>query len=274
VTRADAEEEETSMAKDAELHACVPRIVPFRYQASAAARAVGEHADNRIMMSPQASSVIGKSAGPGLSLAIVVKKKWANGRTLRCRFLDGSPTQRKKVEAKAHLWEPHCNIKLKFGSDPNAEIRISFQADPGSWSGVGTDALVEEYFPKYQPTMNFGWLKANTDDQEYERVVVHEFGHALGAIHEHQSPKAKLKWNKEVVYRYFQGPPNYWSKADVDHNVFDRYKKKEINATTFDADSIMLYYFPGEFFVNGQATNENTHLSAGDKAFIRKMYPK
>lgn len=33
--------------------------------------------------------------------------------------------------------------------------------------------------------MHFGWLRDDTDDVEWRRVVVHEFGHALGAIHEH-----------------------------------------------------------------------------------------
>ena len=54
---------------------------------------------------------------------------------------------------------------------------------------------------------------------EYERVVVHEFGHALGAIHEHQNPKGGIEWNLPAVYKYFAGPPNFWSKEDVDVNV-------------------------------------------------------
>jgi len=43
-------------------------------------------------------------------------------------------------------------------------------------------------FHHHEPTMNYGWLKDDTDDVEYRRVVIHEFGHALGAIHEHQNP--------------------------------------------------------------------------------------
>jgi len=112
-------------------------------------------------------------------MAVVNSKKWAKGTTLRCRFLDGSPKMRKKVEAVAHQWEQYANIKFKFVATGTAEIRISFFADSGSWSAVGRDALNQAYFPLHQPTMNYGWLRENTSDDEYSRVVLHEFGHAL-----------------------------------------------------------------------------------------------
>src|SRR5438128_1710060 len=80
----------------------------------------------------------------------------------------------------------------------------------------GTDNLG---IPKSRPTMNFGWLRDDTEDAEYERVVVHEFGHALGAIHEHQNPKGGIEWNLPAVYAYFAGPPNHWSKEETDLNV-------------------------------------------------------
>jgi hypothetical protein len=206
--------------------------------------------------------------------AIVNLKKWQNGSALTCRFLDGDATQKKKVQAKAHLWEQYANVTFKFITKGTAQIRISFSADPGSWSAVGTDALVERYFPRYQPTMNYGWLRDDTDDTEYERVVVHEFGHALGLIHEHQSPTATLKWNTAEVYRSFSGPPNYWSKEEIDSNILQKYGPQGITATVFDPDSIMLYQFDGRLFTDGKPTPMNTKLSDRDKAFIAQMYPK
>jgi len=45
--------------------------------------------------------------------------------------------------------------------------------------------------------MNYGWLRDDTQDEEYSRVVLHEFGHALGCIHEHQQPKFGRVWDKQ-----------------------------------------------------------------------------
>jgi len=61
--------------------------------------------------------------------------------------------------------------------------------------------------------MNFGWFDDNTSDSEFSRTVIHEFGHALGMIHEHQHPLAAIPWDKDKVYTYYAGYPNYWSKV-------------------------------------------------------------
>src|SRR5260370_38581517 len=121
-------------------------------------------------------------------MALINLKRWEPGYTLRCRFLDGNDFQKGRVKEKAQIWQEFANINIDFSDDASAEVRISFVADSGSWSAVGNDCLVAAYFPAFQPTMNFGWLRDDTDDDECERVVVHEFGHALGCIHEHPSP--------------------------------------------------------------------------------------
>jgi hypothetical protein len=259
---------------DSHKHTCIDRVVPPGLVPTHdnANNAAAKHA-RKIMKSAQLGELDATSVIKA-KMAVVDPKKWENGKTLRCQFLDGSKIQRQKVQQNAQKWQQYANIKFSFVTDPNAEIRISFVADPGSWSAVGKDCLIEQYFPKEQPTINFGWLRDDTDDQEYQRVVVHEFGHALGCIHEHQSPKATLNWNKEAVYAAFSGPPNNWSKGEIDHNILEKYSPSGIDATAFDKKSIMLYQFAASLFTPPKATPLNYRLSPHDEAFIRTMYPK
>ena len=209
---------------------------------------------------------------PAPHMAEIAAKAWPAGSTLKCRFLGGSPTQQAKVAAKAKIWETYANIHIDIVTTTDEQVRIDFVAGQGSWSAIGQDALNATYFPKNQPTMNFGWLEDATDDQEYERVVVHEFGHALGCIHEHQQPNENLQWNKAAVYAQFSGPPNNWSKADIDSNILNKYSPQGINATIFDPLSIMLYQFPKELFLTGVGTPLNFQLSPKDKSFIAQIY--
>ncbi len=51
--------------------------------------------------------------------------------------------------------------------------------------------------------MNFGWFDDSTPDNEFSRTVIHEFGHALGCVHEHSSPAATIPWNRDAVYAYY-----------------------------------------------------------------------
>lgn len=202
-------------------------------------------------------------------LAVLAGKRWQNGRTLRVSFVDGEDSVQAKVEEYAHQWSDFGNIKFDFGSDPDAEIRISFQ-ERGSWSYLGTDALS---IPESEPTMNYGWLTPDSSEDEYSRVVIHEFGHALGCIHEHQNPAGNIPWDKEAVYNYYMGPPNNWTKQQVDHNLFEKYDADITNFSELDSSSIMLYPIPNQFTIGDFEVGWNTELSDTDTQFIATQYP-
>ena len=189
-------------------------------------------------------------------LAFVTKKKWINGSLLRVKFVGGTSGEQDTVKKFASEWAKYGNIRFDFGNSPDSEIRIAFD-DDGSWSYIGTDCLS---IPKNTHTMNFGWLD--------QGVVLHEFGHALGMIHEHQNPLGGIKWNKDKVYQDLGGSPNFWDKATTDNNMFKTYDKNQINGTQLDQKSIMLYSIPREWTTDGFTSSENPNLSKVDMAFI------
>ncbi|KAK4163906.1 hypothetical protein QBC43DRAFT_344879 [Cladorrhinum sp. PSN259] len=210
---------------------------------------------------------------PGLeppSLALPIGKMWANGRTLRVKILNGSTKVKGKIQQYGNQWTQFANIKLQWVTSGDAEIRVNVDNSGGSWSYVGTDNLG---IAQTTHTMNFGWLTDSTDENEYSRVIVHEFGHALGAIHEHQSPTASgIPWNKTAVYEYYLRT-NGWDKAQVDNNLFGLYASSTTQFSAFDEKSIMLYAIPPELTTNGYSVGWNTALSPTDKSFIGTAYP-
>jgi len=194
-----------------------------------------------------------------------IGKAWMNGSTLKVRFMGGSPAEQATAKEQAGWWAAIANLKFEFSNAPSADIRIAFDPNDGAWSYVGTDC---KSIPLNQPTMNLGFLDGGT--------AAHEFGHTLGLAHEHQNPRGGIEWNEAVVIAELAKSPNFWDEATTRHNVLRKYTVDQINGTDFDPASIMLYFFPASWTLNGIATKANEVLSAIDKQFIAgaKMYPK
>ena len=158
-------------------------------------------------------------------------------------------------------FSPIVNLKFNFSNTTlkNSDIRIDFDQN-GCWSYVGTDC--KNY--KNESTMNFSWFDVQT--------VMHEFGHALGMIHEHQNPKNNtIDWNERAVYKWASETQG-WDETTTKINIIDT-PTEQINGSEYDPLSIMLYFYPPQLTKNGKGTNENLRLSPNDVIYINKTYP-
>lgn len=208
----------------------------------------------------------------GQRAALLLSTKWNVGDVIRIRFLGGSPALQERVKSVAKEWTSLANLTFNFVKSGPADIRIAFMPGKGSWSYLGTMC---RRIDEPDPTMNYGWLTDDSEESEVRRVVLHEFGHALGLIHEHQNPKnGGIEWNRAAVRKDLSGPPNNWDDATIENNMFAKYEPGSLAATNVDPTSIMMYPIPKAWTLDGTSAGLNGELSEKDKQFIATNYPK
>ncbi len=197
-------------------------------------------------------------------------KLWETGSTLHVRFLGGARDEHEAVKDAAQEWSQHANIRFVFDDSESAQIKVAFAQGEGSWSYVGTDALAVA--PGSEPTMNFGWSIVNDRD-----TLLHNLGHALGLLHEHQNPLNGIEWDERAIYEQMAGPPNRWSREQIYENFVRKYTADDYAvAKPFDANSIMMYPFDAGLlkapFENGILPDPG--LSKTDVEYIAQLYPR
>ncbi|KAK7018748.1 hypothetical protein VNI00_018273 [Paramarasmius palmivorus] len=231
---------------------------------------------------------------PTAGSTVMSKKLWVipkdKALVLKYYFMGGTNNQQTAVTNTIVTWKQYANVNFDKTSDiDSSNIRISFVPGNGSWSAIGIDA--ESFYKEekdkedptgkktkkvYTTTMNLGWLAdANPPSVEDASTILHEFGHALGMMHEHQSPARgeRIHLKQLEVYKYYRPLLNYDDKL-VKSQVIDTYDLAVIsNYSQLDLKSIMMYFMPGSLNEEGIDIPVNLTLSQLDQAFITLNYP-
>jgi hypothetical protein len=198
--------------------------------------------------------------------------QWTNQNRLNVVFKDGNDPWNRQVQAKLRdivkEWEDYCDITFTFDQGGSRDITIQFVPD-ADYPGYGIyQSLLGPNSHGQNPSM---WLlfQPGTDDGELKRVILHEFGHALGLIHEQTRPDVSIGWIPDAVNNYYSFTG--WSKDKIYEQVMKPSPYKALLKSPFDLKSIMIYPIP-----RGLAAIEvgwSMDLSPMDKVFIARFYP-
>ena len=206
---------------------------------------------------------------------------WVPGDEITVCFFEGDQAVRKRVADIAVEWTKYGNIAFDFGTDgqyptcdvnTKYDIRVSFRG-VGYSSFVGTDSLL---IPAERQTLNLeDYDHAPPPDRKFVKTTLHEFGHALGYEHEHQSPLASCEdeFDWPLIYRTLP-----WPKNKIDHNLRRLPNSSAYQISEYDKKSIMHYSLSARLFRNGAASDcfipPNYELSERDKVAMAMAYPE
>jgi hypothetical protein len=247
---------------------CIPKSLPPHLQFEAAWRSVLANADNLPRLAAGHLVMAEAPQIPG-EMAIARGKYWPNGSKVAVEFWGGSTEVQDRVMAHANAWAAYANLDFLAVNRGRGQIRVSFD-QPGYWSYIGTDCLSVS---PGEPTLNLqGFDQLNMPESEWHRVVRHEVGHALGALHEQQRPEVVARLDPAKVIAAFQRSQG-WSEQEIRDQILTPFDLSATEHTDEDDRSIMMYFFDGSLTVDGQPIVGGSDIDDRDKLLISQVYP-
>jgi hypothetical protein len=203
--------------------------------------------------------------------AAVLNKRWDKKKIRVFISSDNNDYDSELINAFTE-WQNHTELDFVAAENiGESDLRVFFTPNDGHWSFIGNDSKHSSLENK--PTINFDPIDfSNINSDDRFGILLHEIGHSIGLIHEHQKDTSPIIWNKEKVY---QDCFNWyrWDKNKVNKNIFNSYNSNDLfHSKEFDTDSIMIYAIPQGWSANYQINRTNNVLSTIDKSFAKAYY--
>jgi hypothetical protein len=261
------------LSAPAEYLCCIPRKLPDHLIVPAAERAVEHRYENHPEVGPDEGPLRKKldAPAPPLRIAVLTSKYWGQdgAADLTVGFLDNAPADlQARILFHANRWGKRANIKFRI-SKTEPKIRITRTPGEGYYSYLGTDC---ETIPADRNTMNFDSFTMNTPDSEFYRVVPHEFGHAIGAPHEHQRKEFVEDLIVKRVIRLYQQTQG-WSVPEIRQQVLTPLDDRTfVFSTPADTKSIMAYDIPPQLTRSGRGVIGGLDINDNDYRAVSIIY--
>jgi hypothetical protein len=194
---------------------------------------------------------------------------WPQNSTIKIAIFDHATDSEyvKAIKAAASEWLPHINLKFEFVAGNKGDVRIQAAPILGGYSSIGKSS---KRMGQAIPSMV---LPMDHKHARFAFVVMHEFGHMLGAHHANQHPDSNIPWNTEKTYEYYKKAHNM-GKTEVDKNILPLPKKPKYDLLPYDGDSVMHREIKPDVTDGSWGQSETWSLSDGDIAWAKKAYPK
>lgn len=260
-----------------------------------------EAARDNVLSTPDTSGDDKEAAKAYVATAFV----WNKTQLSVCFWQTDQPNLLQGVADQANLWSKGTKIKFDFGKpqfrrcadEYSADIRVTLNVLPLAY-----------YFQNDQPLINWDWseygslpaqvrakvsmslvhaqqdfnlAKALGETKDFDFLIAHEFGHALGLMHEHQRIDCSTYLaDKQTVMHAYK------FKTDADYDSFVA-NVKQIPMSdpalrpraigSFDVESVMLYNFPQVIWKTGinnpcARPTDIQHPDENDIAAVNYLY--
>ena len=186
--------------------------------------------------------------------------------TLGCFLMSGTAAEQELVRKSAQGWlRGGIENLIRFDFTvprERSQIRVMI-GGPGNNSRIGRDAL---NISTAKQTMNLTNINLGT--------IQHEFGHALGLLHEHMHPGFDAPLRPDVIIAEMGKAPNGWDEATTRRNILNRFgtDMQCVGDKKFNPDSIMMYNIPKRWTQNGVGFTRASQIDDRDIACVRGIY--